>query len=142
MSAARRCLAALAVLSAGACASSSSRAIAVSVTELREGGPRRAVGEHYYRVRVTNRSAEQITVERIRIDLASDLDVEDSTENFDEQIGPEETRPFDVMIRVMENRALRGGYIDSVRVTIEARNEKGSFTDSGDYWIGAERAGR
>jgi hypothetical protein len=137
---ARRLVATLAIVFA-ACASSSNTGLAVSVTELREPGIRTpAVGEHYYRIRVTNRSDEGIVVESIHIQpSSSDFDIEDATEPFGDSIGPEETRAFDMSMRVRPNRAVQSGFIDSVRVLIEARNEKGSFSDSGDYWVGAER---
>lgn len=144
-----RWLAALAVGLAACASSSAPHSIAVAVTELRRAGhPRPIVGDHYYRIRVTNRSAEAIVVDSIHIAPAgmTELEVEDSTQQFNEPVGPEQTLPFDMPIHIYADRASRSAqgfqvYIDSVRVLIEAHNEKGSFTDSGDYGVGVERAG-
>ena len=144
----RRCLAALAVVFA-ACASSSS-GISVSVTELRGRGQRPpTVGEHFYRIRVTNHSTEPIAVESINIQPAgmTELDVEDASQSFDETIGADESRTFDMTMDVLSSRAIEhatlytpsfNSSIDSLRVMIVGRNEKGRFTDSGDYPIGYE----
>jgi hypothetical protein len=143
MLAARRCLPALA-LALAACASSSG-GIAVSVAELRMPGiAPAAVGDHYYRIRVTNRSAEPIVVESIHLEVAgmTEFDVEDATESFDESLGSEDTRTFDMQIRVLPGRDTSRKYIDSLRVMIMGRNEKGNFTDSGDYPVGVERGER
>jgi|ERR1051325_8285765 hypothetical protein len=141
MPTARRCLVALAFVIA-ACASSSSGGVSVAVAELRGRGQRpQAVGAHYFRIRVTNRGTEPILVESIHIQPAgmTELDVEDATENFDESIASGDTRTFDMEIRVMSSRASSAGMsIDSLRVMVVGRNEKGRFTDSGDYGVGTE----
>jgi hypothetical protein len=144
-----RWLAALAVGLAACASSSSPHALVIGVTELRQNGrPRQIAGDHYYRIRVTNRSTEEIVIDRIHIEPAgmTELDVEDATQAFNEAVGPDQTLPFDMPIRVLQDRAsnaARGfsGYIDSLRVMIEAHNEKGSFSDSGDYGVGVEQPG-
>ena len=147
MHATGRWLSALAVGVAACASSPSSHAIVVAVTELRQPGrPRPIAGDHYYRIRVTNRSAEAIVVDRIHIEPAgiTEADVEDATQQFGESIGPDETRPFDMPIRVLSNRGTQDAFtptIDSLRVMIEAHNEQGSFSDSGDYGVGVERPG-
>jgi hypothetical protein len=136
-----------------ACASSSNTGIAVAVTELRAPGqPRPTVGDHYYRIRITNRSAEPISVHSIHIQPAgmTELDVEDVTETFDETIGPDATHTFGMHMYVRQSRAVEPGgpnklsfneFIDTLRVMVVGNTDKGPFTDSGDYPIGVEIPG-
>ena len=135
-----------------ACASSNT-GIGVNVTEVRSRTEKPlTLGSHHYRIRVTNRSGEPISVHSIHVQPAgmTELDVDDATETYDETVGPDATHTFDMHIYVRQSRAIeRGGpnqlsfneFIDSLRVMIIGQNGKGNFPDSGDYPIGVEPTG-
>ena len=79
-------------------------------------------------------------MERITVQPAgmTEMDVDEGTQTFDEPVGPGQTRAFDMEVRVMPGRATDRSPINTLRVMVFGRNEKGPFTDSGDYGVGVE----
>ena len=137
----------LAAFFAAACASSgTSPRLAVGIMERYASDQQSTeVGEHVFTIEITNHSADAVTIESIRIDIAgtSDYQMDSPTVSVSTPIGAEETQEFEVpgVIELAPRRSRTVNYrVDSLAVTISGTGAGGSFIDSGTYPIRRQRS--
>ena len=135
----------IALLACSCASSGSGPRLAVEVDELYAPDQSvQEVGQHLFHIRVTNRSADVISINSIHLDIAgtNDYEMESPTVTVATLIGPDETQDLEVeaLITLSARRSRTMNYrVDSLQVVISGEGPAGNFIDSGTYPIARQR---